>query len=58
MSHKFSDAKDTRKIDSFCSKQKLSEISEEEVNEQSENRPWSSDTVIHFVEAGYLDIRQ
>ena len=47
---KFSDAKNTRKIDAFFSKQKSSETWELEVNEQSENRPSSSDTVINFVE--------
>ena len=34
---KVSDAKNTRKIDSFFSKQKLSETWESEVDEQSEN---------------------
>ena len=47
---KFSDAKNTRKIDAFFSKQKSSETWELEVDEQSENRPSSSDTVIDFVE--------
>ena len=47
---KFSDAKNTRKIDAFFSKQKSSETWELEVDEQSENRPSSSDTVINFVE--------
>ena len=47
---KFSDAKNTRKIDAFFSKQKLSETWELEVDEQSENRPSSSDTVIELVE--------
>ena len=47
---KFSDAKNTRKIDSFFFKQKSSEISELAVNEQRENRPSSSDTVINFIE--------
>ena len=47
---KFSDAKNTRKIDAFFSKQKSSETWELEVNEQSENRPSSSYTVIDFVE--------
>ena len=47
---KFSDAKNTRKIDAFFSKQKSSETKELEVNEQSENRPSSSDKVIDFVE--------
>ena len=47
---KFSDAKNTRKIDAFFSKQKSSETWELEVDEKSENRPSSSDTVIDFVE--------
>ena len=47
---KFSDAKNTRKIDAFFSKQKSNETWELEVDEQSENRPWCSDTVIDFVE--------
>ena len=47
---KFSDAKNTRKIDAFFSKQKSSETWELEVDEQSENKPSSSDTVIDFVE--------
>ena len=47
---KFSDAKNTRKIDAFFSKQKSSEASELEVDEQSENRPSSSNTVVDFVE--------
>ena len=47
---KFSDAKNTRKIDEFFSKQTLSETCELEVDEQSENRPSSSYTVIDFVE--------
>ena len=47
---KFSDAKNTRQIDAFFSKQKLSETWELEVDEQSENRPSSSYTVIDFVE--------
>ena len=47
---KFSDAKNTRKIDAFFFKQKSSETKELEVNEQSENRPSSSDKVIDFVE--------
>ena len=42
---KFSDAKNTRKI-----KQKSSETKELEVDEQSENKPSSSDTVIDFVQ--------
>ena len=46
---KFSDAKNTRKIDAIFSKQK-SVKQELEVDEQSENRPSSSDTVIDFVE--------
>ena len=46
---KFSDAKNTRKIDAFFSKQKSSETWELEGDEQSENRPSSSDTVIDFV---------
>ena len=47
---KFPDAKNTRKIDAFFSKQKSSETWELEVDEQSENRPSSSDTVIDLVE--------
>ena len=47
---KFSDAKNTRKIDAFFSMQNSSETWELEVNEQSENRPSSSCTVIDFVE--------
>ena len=47
---KFSDAKNTRKINAFFSKQKSSETWKLEVDEQSENRPLSSDTVIDFVE--------
>ena len=43
--HKFSDAKNTRKIDAFFSKQKSSETWELEVDEQSENRPSSFYTV-------------
>ena len=46
---KLSDAKNTRKIDAFFSKQKSSETQELEVDEQSENRPSSSDMVIDFV---------
>ena len=46
---KFSNEKNTRKIDAFFSKQKSSETWELEV-EQSENRPSSSDRVIDFVE--------
>ena len=47
---KFPDAKNTRKINAFFSKQKSIETWELEVDEQSENRPSSSDTVIDFVE--------
>ena len=47
---KFSDSKNTRKINAFFSKQKSSETSELEIDEQSKNRPSSSDTVINFVE--------
>ena len=47
---KFSDAKNTRKIDAFFSKQKSSETWELEVDEQTENRPSSSYSVIDFVE--------
>ena len=46
----FSNAKNTRKIDAFFSKQKSSETYELEVDEQSEIRPSSSDTVIDFIE--------
>ena len=46
---KFSDAKNTINIDAFFSKQKSNEKSELEVDEQSENRLLSSDTVIDFV---------
>ena len=45
---KFSDAKNTRRIDAFFSKQKSSETCESEVDEQRENRPSSSYTVIYF----------
>ena len=45
---KFSDEENTINIDAFSFKQKLSEKSELEVDEQSENRPSSSDTVIDF----------
>ena len=48
--HKFSDAKNTRKIDAFFSKQKSIETWELEVDGQSESRPSSSYTVIDFVE--------
>ena len=37
-------------IDAFFSKQNSSDTWELEVDEQSENRPSSSDTVIEFVE--------
>ena len=47
---KFPDAKNTRKIDAFFSKQKSSKTWELEVDEQSENMPSSSNTVIDFVE--------
>ena len=47
---KFSDAKNTRKINAFFSKQKSSETWELEVDEESENRPSSSYMVIDFVE--------
>ena len=47
---KFSDVKNTRRIDAFFSKQKSSETWELDVDEQSENRPSSSYTVIDFVE--------
>ena len=47
---KFSDLKNTRKIDAFFSKQKSSEALELRIDEQSENRPSSSNTVIDFVE--------
>ena len=47
---KFSDAKNTRKIDAFFSKQKSSETWELEDDEQSENRPSTSYTVLDFVE--------
>ena len=47
---KFPGAKNTRKIDAFFFKQKSSETLEFEVDEQSENRPSSSDTVIDFEE--------
>ena len=47
---KFSDAKKTKKINVFFSKQKSSETWELEVDEESENRPSSSYTVIDFVE--------
>ena len=47
---KFPDAENTRKINIFFSKQNSSETWELEVDEQSENRPSSSYTVIDFVE--------
>ena len=47
---KFSDVKNTRKINAFFSKQKSSETWELEVNEQSENRSSSSDMAIDFVD--------
>ena len=43
---KFSDAKNTIKIDTFFFNQKSSETQELEVNEQSLNRPLSSDMVM------------
>ena len=46
---KFSNAKNTRKIDAFFSKQKSSEKSELKVDDKSENRPSSSNRVIDFV---------
>ena len=46
----FSDAKNTKKINAFFSKQKSSDTWELEVDEQSENRPSRSYTVIDFVE--------
>ena len=46
---KFSDAKNTRKIDAFFSKLKLSETSELEVDKQYENRPLSFNMMIDFV---------
>ena len=51
---KFSDAKNTREIDAFFSKQASSEIWELEVDERSENKPLSSYTVIDFVEQSRL----
>ena len=42
---KFSDTKKTRKVSAFFSKQKSSEKSELEVDEQNENRPSSSNMV-------------
>ena len=47
---KFSDAKNTRKINAFFSKQKSSETWELEIDERSENRSSSSYTVIDFEE--------
>ena len=47
---KFSDAKNTGKNDAFFFKQKSSKTWELEVDEQSENRPSSSYTVIDFIE--------
>ena len=47
---KFADAKNTRKINAFFSKQKSSETWQLKVDEQGENRPSSSDTVINFIE--------
>ena len=46
----FLDAKNTRKINAFFSKQKSSETWELEVSEQGENRPLSLDTMIDFVQ--------
>ena len=46
----FSDAKNTRKIRCILFQAKSSETWELEVDEQSENRSSSSDTVIDFVE--------
>ena len=47
---KFPDAENTRKIDAFFSKHNSNETWELEVDEQSENRPSSSYTVIDFIE--------
>ena len=47
---KFSEAKNTRKIDVFFSEQKSCETYKLEVDEQSESRPSSSDTVNDFAE--------
>ena len=47
---RFSDVKNTRKIDAFFSKQKSSETWELDVDKQSENRPSSSYTEIDFIE--------
>ena len=49
---KFSDAKNTREIDGFFSKQTSSETWELDFDEQSENRPSSSYTVIDFIAQG------
>ena len=47
---KFSGAKNARKINAFFYKQKSSETSELQVDEQSESRPSSSDRVIDFIQ--------
>ena len=47
---KLSDVKNTKKIYAFFSKQKWSETSELKVDEQSESRPSSSDTVTDLIE--------
>ena len=47
-----SDAKNTRKIDAFFSKQKSGERWELQVGEQSESSPSSSNTMIEVVEQG------
>ena len=49
---KLSDAKNTRKIDAFFSKQKSSERWELQVGELSESSPSSSNTMIEVVEQG------
>ena len=46
---KFSNAKNTGKINAFFSKQESSEKTELEVYEQSDNRQSSSDMVINFI---------
>ena len=49
---KLLDVKNTRRIDAFFSKQKSSETSELEVDEQTESGPSSSDRIINFVKQG------
>ena len=46
---KFSDAKNTGEIDAFFFKPKSGENAQLAVDEQSENKPLSSDTMIDFI---------